>query len=363
MPRIIDADGHVQERSGGDGISKYMPAGSRSGAIFPSFDHLHGGHLMPPRDEAESDGRVISRQTWLDFLDETEIEWSVLYPTSGLSVGRIVSEDWAIAACRAYNNWLYENFTDGADRLKGMALVPVQDPEAAALELNRAVKELGFVGAMLPSNGEGLRGHLGAKMYWPIYEEAEKLGCALAVHGGAHHHFGGLDTIGVKYAILALGHPFGVMVQAAGMISYGIFDRFPRLRVAYLEGGSSWVPFFMDRLDRTFGTTPSRFEVDLEGEYLRGPNPNVKPSEYIKQKIASGNIFVGFDVDDEGLANAVERAGREAFLYATDFPHESHDAELCIRESQELLSREDLSREDKEAVLAENAARFYGVTR
>jgi predicted TIM-barrel fold metal-dependent hydrolase len=363
MPRIIDADGHVLERAGIEGINKYMPRGSQSGAIFPALDHHHGQHLKPPAEDggdAQAGQRVIDRKAWMDFLEETRIEWSVLYPTSGLAEGRIVSEDWAVAACRAYNNWLYDNFTDNSDnRLKGMALVPVQNPDAAAVELRRAVKELGFVGAMLPSNGEGIRAHYGNRMYDPLFAEAQSLNCALAVHGGSHHHFGGIDTYSVYYPVNALGHPFGIMVQAAGMISHGTFEKFPGLRVAYLEGGSSWVPFFMDRMDRAYGT--SHFEVDLEGNHLPGPNPNIRPSDYIKQKIESGNIFIGFDVDDEGLGDAVKRAGRKPFLYATDFPHESHDAELCIRESTELLEREDLTREDKEAIIATNAERFYGV--
>src|SRR5688500_1592884 len=74
------------------------------------------------------------------------------------------------------------------------------------------------------------RGHFGAKIYWPIYEEAEKLDCPLAVHVGSLHHLG-MDTLGVYYAVHALGHPFGIMAQAAAMLSYGVFDRFPKLRV------------------------------------------------------------------------------------------------------------------------------------
>src|SRR5262249_25340335 len=102
---------------------------------------------------------------------------------------------------------------------------PIQGPQAAVEELRRAITELGMVGAMLPSNGEGIKGHLGSKIYWPIYEETEKLGCSLAVHVGCLHHLG-MDTIGVYYPVHALGHPFGIMAQAAGMLSYGVFDPF-----------------------------------------------------------------------------------------------------------------------------------------
>ena len=359
---IIDADGHIMERGSADEIGKYMPKGSQYSQIFPALDHHHGFHLREERPGVGGGAGLASFnvQVWEDFLDKTGIQWSVLYPTAGLAVGRITSEDWAVAACRAYNSWLYDRYLDGHPRLRGVALIPVQDPQAAAEELRRAVKELGMVAAMLPSNGEGLKAHLGSKTYWPIYEEAEKLGCALAVHGGSHHHLG-MDTYSVYYPVNALGHPFGIMVQAAGMITHGIFDRFPDLRVGFLEGGAAWVPFFLDRLDRAY--SQSHYQVDLQGEHVKGPNPSEKPGDYFIRKVREGRIFVGFDVDDEGLGPAVDRAGMEPFLYATDFPHEGHDAEMCLGELNELLAREDISEQAKEAVLSHNAKRFYGVDR
>jgi predicted TIM-barrel fold metal-dependent hydrolase len=209
--QIIDADGHVNDRPCMDEISKYMPPGNRT-EIFPAFDHIHF-HFLEGGEKRSRTGNVGPRE-WIDFLDKTEIDWTVVYPTAGLAVGRIIAEDWAIAACRAYNNWLYEKFTNVSSRIKGMALIPIQDTEAACAELRRAVKELGMAGAMLPSNGEGIKGHFGSKIYWPIYEEAEKLDAPLAVHVGALHHLG-MDSIGVYYPVHALGHPFGIMAQAA----------------------------------------------------------------------------------------------------------------------------------------------------
>ena len=238
-----------------------------------------------------------------------------------------------------------------------MALIPIQDADAACAEMRRAVKELGMAGAMLPSNGEGIKGHLGAKIYWPIYEEAEKLNAPLAIHVGALHHLG-MDSIGVYYPVHALGHPFGIMAQAAAMLSYGVFDRFPKLRVGFLEGGATWVPFFMDRLDRSY---PHHLQVDIHGDFLPSSQPDVMASEYFRRHVKAGRIFVGFDCDDRGLGFAIKEAGNEAFLFATDFPHESFDAKHCRHEIDELLAREDVNQGDKEAILATNAKKFYGI--
>src|SRR5215510_827429 len=351
---IIDADGHINDHACGDEIARYMPKGNQMSRLFPELDHLHFRYLKQNRRNTGNP----TPEDWTNFLDQTGISWTVLYPTAGLAVGRIVAEEWPIVACKAYNTWLYERYLNHNPRLKGVGLIPLQNVDGAIAELRRAVKELGMLGGMLPSNGEAIQGHLGNKIYWPLYAEAEKLGCALAVHVGCLHHMGP-DAFSTYYPVHALGHPFSLMIQAAGMLAHGIFERFPKLRVAFLEGGATWVPFFMDRIDRSYD---SHAQVNLEGKYLVQPRPGHKESEHFRSLIQEGRIFVGFDCDDRGLSYAVQRAGREAFLFASDFPHESFNAESCRREINEVMVREDLGPKDKEAVLGQNAKRLYGVS-
>jgi predicted TIM-barrel fold metal-dependent hydrolase len=350
--QIIDADGHVNDHACGEEIAAYMPRGNQLARLFPEFDHLHFRYLKQHR---RATGNPTAAD-WNEFLDRTGIRWTVLYPTAGLAVGRIMAPDWAVLACQAYNNWLHEKFLSKSARLKGMALIPLQDVGAAVDELRRGVKELGMLGGMLPSNGEAIQGHLGNKIYWPLYEQAERLGCALAVHVGCLHHMG-LDSFGAYYPAHALGHPFSLMIQAGAMLAHGVFDRFPRLRVAFLEGGATWVPFMMDRLDRSYHD--GHVQLDRNGERIGGPGQGEKASAYFKKQLHDGRIFVGFDCDDDGLNIAVAKAGRQSFLFGSDFPHEVFDAAKCRHEIEELLERADLTGEDKEAVLGGNALRFY----
>jgi uncharacterized protein len=350
--QIIDADGHINDHAEGDEIAKYMPKGNQMTRLFPEFDHLHFRYLKQNR-------RATGNPTpddWNGFLDQTGISSTVLYPTAGLAVGRIMAEEWAVLACRAYNNWLYERFLEKNSRLKGMALLPLQNVEEAAVELRRAVKELGMLGGMLPSNGEAIQGHLGKRIYWPLYQEAETLGCALSVHVGCLHHMG-LDSFSTYYPAHALGHPFSPMIQAAAMLAHGVFERFPNLRVAFLEGGATWIPFMMDRLDRSYHE--GHVQLDLDGEILGGPQHGEKASDYFKKQLRAGRIFVGFDCDDDGLGVAIDKGGREPFLFGSDFPHEVFDATKCRHEIDELLEREDLTFADKEAALGGNALKFY----
>ena len=91
--QIIDADGHVNDRPCMDEISKYMPPGNRT-QVFPAFDHIHfleGG-------EKRSRTATVGPQEWINFLDETGIDWTVVYPTAGLAVGRIIAE--VLGDCR-----------------------------------------------------------------------------------------------------------------------------------------------------------------------------------------------------------------------------------------------------------------------
>jgi len=206
--RIIDGDGHIFEDHAAiieHMSSPYREIFRKKGIVFPPLDHLHTGRAVetPP----QRDGRApVGPQGWLEFLEDVGIEWTVLYPTVALSYGKIVSLDAAVEACRGYNDWLYETYLRFDPRFKGMALIPMQDPDEAAKELHRAVTKLGMLGAMMPSNG--LAHPLGAKAYWPVYSEADRLGCCLAIHGGCHDRFG-LDHLNMYVPVHALGHPWG----------------------------------------------------------------------------------------------------------------------------------------------------------
>ena len=352
--QIIDADGHVNDRPRMDEISKYMPPGNRT-EVFPAFDHIHF-HFLEGGEKRSRTGNVGPKE-WLNFsIKRVSIgRWSIRPPV-WLWAGSLPKTGRSPHAAPTIIGSM-RNSPARARASKAWPLIPIQDADAAVEELNRAVKQLGMVGAMLPSNGEGIKGHFGSKIYWPIYREAEKLDVPLAVHVGALHHLG-MDSIGVYYPVHALGHPFGIMAQAAAMLSYGVFDRFPKLRVGFLEGGATWVPFFMDRLDRSY---PHHLQVDVKGDFLPSSQPDVMASEYFRRHVKAGRIFVGFDCDDRGLGFAIKEAGNEPFLFATDFPHESFDANHCRHEIDELLERDDIDQADKQAILATNAKRFYGI--
>ncbi len=335
----VDSDGHIMENV--QELIEFLEEpykGSEmvlSAPLLPSLDKFHTPRI---RKKGVFD-RTVGPERWLEFLDKTGIEYTVLYPTNGLSYGQVVFPDWALAYARAYNNWLHEKYLKRSPRFKGIALIPMQDVPSAVNELRRAVNNLGMVGAMLPSNG--LRRHISAKDFWPIYEEAEKLDCALAVHGGSYIDLG-FNTYTVFPATRALGMPFPLMIAMTGMIVDGVFDTFPNLRVAFMEGGTSWIPMVIDRLER-------------EREY-EGLRMEKSPTDYF----LSGKVFVGCEGNEKALSYSIERVGAQPFMFASDFPHEI-TMDNCMEEINEILERKDIKEEHKMALLGDNARRFYKI--
>ena len=339
--KFVDSDGHVMENErqlNGFLEEPFKSMGYVSSRrMLPSLDGFH-----TPRVEGRRNGtfdRTVGPQRWLEFLNKTGLEYTVLYPTEGLAYGQLVFPEWALAYARAYNNWLYEKYLKVSSRFKGMALIPLQDVPSAVVELRRAVKELGMVGAMIPSNG--LNKHISAKEFWPIYDQAEKLDCALAVHGGSYSNLG-FNSFTVFPATRALGMPFPLAIAMTGMIVDGVLDTFPKLRIGLLEGGTSWIPLVVDRLER-------------EMEY-GGLRIGRAPADYFRD----GRVFVGCEGNEKALAYSIERVGHEVCMFASDFPHEI-TMDNCMEEINEILERKDLKEEHKMAILGENARRFYSI--
>ena len=355
--RIIDADGHIAEDSAA--IIAHMPEAYRDKARaqpfnpFPPFDHLHAAHLVDMPTGAFN--RKVGPKEWLAFLDEVGVEATVLYPTAGVASANIVNPDWALDATRAYNDWLHETYLRHSSRFHGLALLPqaVLNPTAAADELRRAVEKLGMCGAVIPSNSLHAP-PLGTPTYFPLYAAANELRCCVAIHGGVHGSMG-MDGLDPYAAVHAIGHPLGQMISLASIVFKGVLERFPNIRFGFLEGGVAWLLFCLERFDRSYDTHVMR---DLRGSYLK-LRSGEKVSDYIIRHVKARRIFVGCEGGEPLLATAVRMVGNEPFMYSTDFPHEVN-ALICKKELAELVENRELSDEDKDAILARNAEKFYG---
>jgi predicted TIM-barrel fold metal-dependent hydrolase len=120
------------------------------------------------------------------------------------------------------------------------------------------------------------------------------------------------------------------------MMVDGVFDASPELRVGFLEGGGTWIPLVIDRMER---------ELEYGGLRLEK-----KPEEYFN----GSRVFVGCEGSEKALAYAIERVGPGSFMFASDFPH-GISLGNCMEEIDEIVERTDLKQEDKSAILGRNA--------
>ena len=355
--KVFDCDGHIIESI--PEMVEYMEPGIRDIALRPSrnrqgvfagLDAIHyprnldecGNSQKPTRERVNaSSHRMGCAEDWVAFLEKAGMEETVMFPSEGLSVGFFQQADYAVRVCRAFNDYVADRYQKVDKRLHPVGLIPMQDVKAAVKELRRLVVDLGLVGAMLPSRGLPL--HLGHDYYWPVYEEAARLGCVLGIHGGSSLGFGA-DTFTDPWAARTLRHPLPLALEMVSLIQHGVFDRYRDLRIGFFEGGCAWIVLLMDRMDRD------------ESVYTVSTGKRRSLQEYL----SSGQILVGVEGNEEVLSYVATRVGIEALAYASDYPHEV-DLVAAKQMIHETLERPDLSQSEKEAVLGGNARRFFRI--
>jgi predicted TIM-barrel fold metal-dependent hydrolase len=245
-------------------------------------------------------------------LDIENIDRVFLYPTLGL-LWEPECEDLelAIAYARAYNRWIVDFCSDSNGRLLPIAHIPFGIPELAEQELRRAAKD-------------GVKGFYSAPFIWSrkihghpdhhrILAVAQELGLPFGLHPSFEPHwaaptrFGrmtGRDT--AFFQNVALGNV--IREGFTSLFQYGVFDKFPQLRVVVLEIGAGWVGYWLDRMDAVY-ESPIGKTVPLKE----------KPSFYFKRQ-----CWVSGDPDERSLAGVIPFVGDDRFFWASDFPHADH---------------------------------------
>src|SRR5262245_6451128 len=200
---------------------------------------------IPSIDFPRSDFRVPDWREWVEKLDQGGLELTVLYPTRFMHIGQIGNPPYAVELCHAYNNFLQQRFLVHDRRFQGMALLPLQDPKSAVKELRRAVTKLGMIGGILPA--DGLQLPLGHRQYWPVFQEADRLGCTLSVH--SCNSLRDNDRYLVPNEAATLTHVIPQMRQFTNLMFSGVMDKLKTLRLGFLEAGCGWTPFLISKVE------------------------------------------------------------------------------------------------------------------
>lgn len=319
-----------------DGRPVYRSMGARAvRALAAAASERHG-----------RSGALERPETQLADMDREGIDVAFLYPTLGLALLGMAPLDPRVAAAyaRAYNTWLRDFCARDPERLRGVGLVSPHDPAQMVVELEHAAA-LGFRAVVLrPNPVEGRT--LGDPAYEPFWTGCEQRSIAVALHEGAHAHLpaAGADRFSSRFALHACSHPMEQMMALLALLEGGVLERHPGLRIAFLEAGCGWVPYWLFRLDEI---EYRNLAAEVE------PHIRQAPSAYFRRQ-----CFVGLEPDEPYLPDLVPHIGADNLLFGTDYPHPDHGQGLV---AQALALRGALSDEVVRKILWDNPARFYGI--
>ena len=244
------------------------------------------------------------------LLDPLRVGFGVL---NCLSAGAgQVDPELGAALCRAVNDWQVAEWLEPEPRLRASIVLPYDDGELSAAEIDRVAGTAGFVQAlMLVRTLEPI----GRPRYRPILEACERHGLPLGIHfGGYAGH--PISSTGWPSFYLEdhTGMAMSFQAQLVSLVFEGVFERFPGLRVVCIEGGVAWLPALAWRMDRLFD--------ELHDEV---PELRRRPSEYLREHVWLSTQPVEEPERPEQLLQVFDRIGPDRLLFATDYPHWDYD--------------------------------------
>jgi aminocarboxymuconate-semialdehyde decarboxylase len=236
---------------------------------------------------------------------------------------------------RAQNDCLAEEAAREPSRLRAVATIPLQDPTAAAGELERAMGDLGMAGVQIATTvGPDWLDRAGLDEVW---EAAEALGAFVILHPMAPLSGVTLDRYFMDNSV---GRPAETTIALAGLMYSGVFDRFPGLQMCVVHGGG-FVPFQIGRLDRGYEAKPE-LAAKVAGKL---------PSEYLSR------LYVDTVVHSPGVLRfLVDTLGADRVLVGTDYPFEMGDDDPVAL----VDAVPGLEPSQREAILSGNARRLFG---
>lgn len=309
------------------------------------FFHVPNGNgredTVPETSEpAGADYELMRRQ----LLDPFNVERALLTYGDGLfGISGHTNLYLAVDVARAANDWTRDHWLDRDPRLYGSILVANQLPDEAAREIRRWAGYDRMKQVIMAGSGMGKP--LGHPVYHPIYEAAAEAGKVVAIHIGGQGGTQPFSTGGgpvnfyFEYHALLL-QP--LMTHFVSLISHGVFEKYPGLRVMLLECGLAWLPALLWRLDADYKS-------------LRREIPWVKrlPSEYFEEHCRVSSQPLEVSPRREQMIQLLEFVkGREIVCFSSDYPHWDTD------DPDYVASR--LPRDWWPSIYHDNACRFYG---
>jgi predicted TIM-barrel fold metal-dependent hydrolase len=366
LSMLIDSRAH--QRITGSGLSLSGSPMSKDGVPSPIFAAQIGAAEATGHIDTLESAEFHTAQARVEQLDRESIGVQVNFPSVLLTWPAAHDPKIGSALARAYNSWMADVSGQAPDRLKWVTAIDPADIEESVREIRRT-REMGSVGLMLLGSVGHI--HLDHPSLDPIWATLNELAMPAIIHPGFCNP--GLDDqFDAMVDAVTIPFVFSQLLGFNAIMRSGLLDRYPNLRIAFVENGGCWVDYMCQRIAEyslTFkGKTEQRTtqrpkptmatvnEAAIGGSSLMRPISYFSeylPEDYIRQ----GRIFVNCEVDEDQLPFVVERYGNDFLMFAGDIPHPHRVAHPI----EKMLARTDLSEETKRKILVDNTAKFYGL--
>ena len=338
---IIDMHTHIVPE-------EFPPAGERASAgRWPWMDHTEPGRANVMI--AGRNFRTVTEQCWSPARRTSDLgiegaDVQVISPMPELLSYWFTPQD-GLDMARYLNEFIANLVHAEPNRFYGLGTVPLQDPDLAAKELSN-VQAAGMAGIELGSNILGKS--LGEERFHPFFGEVERLGLAVFVHA-LHPTF--MDrVVGPPWLDNSIGFPMDTGLTIASMITGGVLERFPNLRLAFSHGGGTF-PFFLPRFQNawtgTWNDEPAR--TDGPPRPMRELLPK-SPAEYARALYYDTLLF-----DARAIRYLTDLVGHRQLLVGTDYPFIPREQPIA-----KTLQAMGLSDEEWEDVSWRNSLRWLG---
>jgi predicted TIM-barrel fold metal-dependent hydrolase len=335
---VDDKDGMGKWHSGWliDGRMQPHPFGpATQGANRPSSTMAEYGapaDSIGSRDLSDPDARVRG-------MDRAGIDYQIVFPTT-LYANATNDPGFEAALMRSYNRYVGVQCKGVSERLKWAGLLPLHDTAAGIAALDEMC-DLGASAAVVYGTaGNELLSH---HTFTPVWDALAETGLPLCVHMGMS--FPPFERLcQSRLDAHAIGMSLPAILGFVAVIGHGMMDRYPDLKVAFMEYGAEWLFYMAGRIGHYMPSyrADKAIQVLPEGEIV----------DYLK----SGRFFVAPEAEDPLLPMEIDLVGEDHVLFGSDFPH----GEGRENAAADLLARTDISQQQRTKMLYDNAVKLFG---
>ena len=273
-------------------------------------------------------------------MDAMGLDYQVVFPTPMLVLGMHPQDDIEAAVGRAYNRWLIERILPHDERVKGLLYLPFNTPKACLDIIRDFGDAKGVIGLTVTSTRNKPVHH---DQYMKLYAAIEETGKPLAFHSGFHWGDPSFLQLNRFISMHAISFVHYSLIHLTNWVINGLPERFPKLKLVWVESGLAWIPFIMQRLDHEF-----MMRVCEAPMLKRLPSEYIREMYFTSQPLEKGNMKLL-----EATFDAMK--AETQLLFASDWPHWDFDPPTSI------TTIPFLTEQAKRNILGLNAARVFNL--